>query len=161
MVCKKDIYQKELVKKWKNNKKTSKIDVEINDIVFIRILHQKRDMPQYLACKHCDKTGMVADATGRAVECPCCGSAARRMLGLEGFLNQAGWTTKDRINAYYRQMAERDSRAIAEHALENLARRFSEAGQPPMSNQLRKHKEKEIMSKMMAHLLAGKYKLLE
>ena len=118
-------------------------------------------MPQYIACPICQKTGMIADSTGKVSECPCCGTAARRILNLEGFLNQAGWTTKERVNSYYRQMAELDAKAIAKRTVEKLASRFSEAGQPQMSNQLRKRKEKEIIAQMMAHFLATKYKLLE
>jgi hypothetical protein len=118
-------------------------------------------MPPYIACPRCNKSGMVKNPQNPllVMECPCCGSAARRMLHVEGFINQAGWTTKEFVNSYYRRSAEVDARAIVKRAMENLAKQ--EAGQPPMSNQLRKRKEKEIMTKMMAHLLAGKYKLLE
>ena len=118
-------------------------------------------MPQYIACPICQKTGMIVDSTGKVSECFCCGTAARRMLHLEGFLNQAGWTTKERVNSYYRQMAERDAKEIAARQMEILVKRFIEAGQPPMSNQLYKRNEKAIIAQMMAHLLSGKYKLLE
>lgn len=118
-------------------------------------------MPQYIACPICQKTGMIADSTGKVSECPCCGTAARRILNLEGFLNQAGWTTKERVNSYYRQMAELDAKAIAKRTVEKLASRFSEAGQPQMSKQFRKHQEKVAFEKMLEHYLTTKYKLLE
>lgn len=108
----------------------------------------------YIACPLCSKTGMVASADGKtAVECPCCGSAARRSLRLEGFLNQAGWTTAAMVHAYYSQLAMKSAEKIVERYLEIEADR-----NPGISNRqlkiIRIKKTKEIFT----NLMVNKYK---
>ena len=57
-----------------------------------------------IACPVCNKNSLG--------DCPCCGITARKRLKIPPMISQFGWTTREGVNNYYNQLAQKDANAM-------------------------------------------------
>jgi hypothetical protein len=65
-------------------------------------------MPHCIACPICQKTGFLKASNGKTIECPACGSSARREFQIPDFIRQSGWTTQEAVNAYFLKLISQE-----------------------------------------------------
>ena len=126
-----------MVKNGKNGKKIEIGVYKYNIIITISRVYSRvsifakmSSICSAIACPVCNKNSLG--------DCPCCGTTARKRLRIPPMISQFGWTTREGVNNYYNQCAQKDAKVMFNERIEQYKQKHVGISNSDMKRVLQK-----------------------